>query len=393
MPEPTNTPTTEVKNGDNPLMPKADILKDVLPATTSEPVVITETKVEPTNVIELTPAQKDAASKEEKPTEVITETKKEEVKPSTEINDILAEIDGIKDNKEVAKPVITLPADKTVTKVDPNARDYTIFPEEVRPFLKKASNEAFQYAVKLQKDVTKLTADSVEKDKKVKELADKHIPDSYYQHPEAYVLSPDFQQASQGLTTISTLESFYKQQMVNIREGKDIQELTFADGKFGALPARKATPNDEVDIMQKLTQLTSQRTGLQGKVEAMKTGFATRFATDSAFVKGIETQYFSDYEKPDSPAQPKIKEVMSKLPASFQSHPLASLLVKSVVANLEMNGIVQKLADYIKTLKNGNATVAAASKAAGPVQSETVVGKGSAEGTVSIDEFEKAMRG
>jgi len=165
----------------------------------------------------------DFTTDEDAPTELKDgEVKDDKTKPATETKPVA-------DKPAEVKPVAA--ATKQDTK--PTARDYTGFTGDEVAILKQMSNPAFEFATKHMKELKELRQQK---------------PDSIYQHPDAYTLTPEYKSAQEDLKFTSFEERHWRQQLVNIRGGKPWQGLDGYNEKGEPVYSGPFKPSDEAEI-------------------------------------------------------------------------------------------------------------------------------------------------
>lgn len=235
--------------------------------------------------------------------EVVKEAPKTEVKPAAGI-----------------KPLVD------ITKADPKPlqRDYAAYPKEVADVLKQMSNPAYEFTTKLMKDNKELQMNKV---------------DSIYQHPDAYILTPEFRELQQKAFLISKERQVYEQQILDIRAGKDWRPLLGFDPKsnepvLGA--PQKAVDRDEL-AAQNRYNLAQQLYGqTEGQVSQITQQFGARHKTDVEAIHAERAKRFQWVSDPKLLEHkiniPEVGDVSIKqlredflaiLPAYRRSDPLA----------------------------------------------------------------------
>jgi hypothetical protein len=171
-------------------------------------------------------------------------TKKEEQKTTEKV-----------DTKTEVKPIVP-PEKKNI------ARDYSGFTEEQASVLKQMSNDAFQYTAKLIKEANELKQSS------------------YLQHPEAYRLSPEYNQTVQSYSRADWETKYWESQLETIEAGKPIKPFRGWDNETGQPvfgDEIQPTKSLENRIQQAILQCTTEARRLQGDIR----NFPSRYKTDT----------------------------------------------------------------------------------------------------------------
>ncbi len=112
---------------------------------------------------------------------------------------------------------------KTVEKGAAEARDYSIFPEEIRESLKKTGNQAFEFVKDIYTKHKKIEEELVTAKKEVEAVQKGGFPTQWHEHPEAWRLHPVAQQGIQKLDRLNFEESFFRDQLNRIENGEKWQ--------------------------------------------------------------------------------------------------------------------------------------------------------------------------
>jgi hypothetical protein len=329
--------------------------------------------------------------------EIFKPTKKEEPKEETTVE---AKPDAeIKTNVEVKPEVKT-----QVTSNQKVARDLTGFDENEQKLLKSMSNDAFSYIRPQLLEKKKLGEILAAKDRELAALKSgkQLLPDNYYEHPNAFVLTPEFNSASNNMQLSQFIHEHWKKQLVNIRQGKDWEDLAITNGRPIKTAGQKATAEAEGEILGLINSSAVQYNKYQNDMQGIMTGFTSRHKEAVEVVKQAEKQYFSAFDDDKHPYAPVAKNIMTNIPAEFRSSPLASVLAKSVAASVMLNTsntklqaenaeLKAKLAEIEKTSPN------AISKRTTPTESDIRAAGQKSNGSndkgagTTIDDF-KALR-
>lgn len=258
-------------------------------------------------------------------------------------------------------------------------RDYTgIDPADV-PHFKQMSNTAFEAAKKWY--TAQRSANDIESkyNKELNELREY----KFYQHPEAYKLSPDYSKAAQEFRTQAAIINHYTRALERLEAGEAIQDIGLDDkgnpvivpGDIPASPALKAQVSVALQrAMSAQHTAQSQLEGLSTKYTAKSTEFDQFLnkATDALVSPNLlqDKTYSNLYNK----------YLTNVIPPHLQNVPVYKQLAK-------MAAFVQLSAAHIATLQKKSQTATAKQQAArqqGP-------GDGlPSNGNVSIDDLPAA---
>ena len=311
----------------------------VTPSTTTS-TVTPSPAVKSASVVAKSPTDKDLTVNFDMPddlgiegdTQVELKSDTTKVEPTTKI-----------EPKVVAKVEPT----KVVEPIQPKnvkSRDYSGYSIEEAQVLKQMSNPAFEFTTKLMKQV--------------KEQASK-ADVQYYQHPEAYTLSPDFRKIQEDHYYASQEAKYWERQLMAIKAGNKWTPLKgWKNGQpdFGTEQEPSAMAEEQIRIIMGEDMRVANQ--LQGKLGELKTSFANRVNQDLASIKSEQAKRFgwqADPKKLDEVIQTegmgeqpvrKVKEAFSSLFSDYhKTSPLMDVASDLFVA-LQIYGA------EIKVLKN-----------------------------------------
>lgn len=155
-------------------------------------------------------------------------------------------------------------------------RDYTGFTEEEQRHLKAMSNEAFNFTAKLRKELEKLKNST------------------YLQHSEAYLLDPQYKKATEDIQYLSAEAQLWKNELVNIKTGKEWRELKGWDKQGNPVYGPKQAPSEiaEEDVRQRMLQCQQSVQQMQGNLQQLQQGYTSRIQQDIASINQAQAQKF-----------------------------------------------------------------------------------------------------
>lgn len=230
-------------------------------------------------------------------------------------------------------------------------RDYADLPENVIPIFKKMSNESFNALKPVYLAHGKLQEEVKKKETEIAELKKGKVslPESYFEHPQGYLLDPEYTQAEVNTNLSQQILNHWNQQLILIRQGKPWQDLgEDQKGNIIALSPKQPTENDEIAVMNYINFAHQQLVKNQSKMETAAERFKSRHTEDIKLLKEAETTYFPDFDKPEHPTSGIQKQVIEALPASMRKHPLASVLAKTAAANALLRAEILNLKGGVK---------------------------------------------
>lgn len=308
--------------------------------------------------------------------------------------------------KKTAETVEVKKQDKVETKVAPiiqdkpktpttAERDYTGFDEPTQKVLRAMSNEAFDYVRPKLLENQQLSNFIKDKDKMIADLkvGKQILPDSYYEHPQAFILTKDYNDNVSVLNKAYEIEKFWQEQFVKIRQGEDWISLDGIDKDGNLVVNRtpiKGNAQSEASVMGYMNAAAQQVAERRAAALAIQHSFRQRHEQSVSVLKDAEKKHFAAYEDPKHPYAPVMKTIRDNIPTELRGSPLTSLLVKSSTAVIQLGHLVKQLQTENAELKaKGNGTVTIPAKtqsdkaAAGPTEADTTIatsgGKGKTE--------------
>lgn len=211
----------------------------------------------------------------------------------------------------------------------PKGRDYSKFSQEDAKYLKQMSNEAFEHFSKRTEEIAALQ----------KEIETSKAVD--VDHPDAYVLSDEYRDAFTNLTKAQQEQQHWRNQLINIRNGKGWQNIEGYDDSGRMVLGKqqyKPTQQAEIDVEMAMNEAaglnrkyTSEMDGVSGSYKKnyneavtllereQDTNFAWRTNDDVANESIVLPNVGKTTIK-------TVKESFTKaLPKTFRKHPMAEL--------------------------------------------------------------------
>ena len=291
------------------------------------------------------------------------------------------------------KPVVTPPAAKIV-----EGRDMAGLDDAEVEHFRKMGNEAFN-AIKpayLEYKALKVKLPSVEAElNTTKEQLAKapkfngQLPDSYHEHPAAFVLDPNYLQAQSTLQNLGLEEQHWVAQAEKLAKGEKPKDLVQGqDGRLYEGQELPATAHTQAMLTQKIAQVAMYKQQWAQQANALQQQHQVRYNTEMANLQAFEAKTFPWF-KPDAkgqyPYKDYIESQIKQMPAVIQSNPVvARLFAKSLALFADMN----------KQIKRLSATKAAPTPTTDLQPLATTAGGGSPNAggkaeDVGFDEFEK----
>lgn len=237
-----------------------------------------------------------------------------------------------------------------------NARDYTgIDPADV-PHFKQMSNTAFEAAKKW---YTAQRANQDIESKYTKELNELREY-KFYQHPEAYKLSPDYSKAAQEFRTQAAIINHYTKALEKLEAGEPIQDIGLDDkgnpvivpGDIPASPALKA------QVSVALQRAMSAQHAAQSQLEGLSTKYTSKATEFDQFLnKATDALVSPNLLQDKTYSNLYNKYLTNVIPPHLQNVPVYKQLAK-------MAAFVQLSAAHIATLQKKSQTATVKQQAA-----------------------------
>lgn len=230
-------------------------------------------------------------------------------------------------------------------------RDYTGFTPDQVAALKAMPNQAFLKASAVFKEKNRLEGE-------VKTITESGIPNNYFAHPEAIVLSPAYKKLSDKKNLVASEHDFYNTQIAQIRAGQRDEVLVITGYDSNGQPqynTKKITEDNSQDILNELATLKGKKAAEYDIVNKEATTFATNFSERQKglvdYVQKTTDDFFPNYVKMDEKTQKVFNDTLAVLPEELQRDALANPLVKSMMFNVELTNLINQQAEVIQQLR------------------------------------------
>lgn len=288
---------------------------------------------------------------------------------------------------EPAKPVE--PA-KSATQ-QPAARDFTGIPDDIKPLFERMSNEAFAKMKEVYSENERNKADKAKLDADLKKAKEGGMPDSYYEHEDAYMLTPEFAQTSMLISQSQAVLQHWREQARLVAGGAETYQKLMRDaqGNFVLSEPIKADRTTATQLEQIVDGSQKQLIKFQAQLENMGVAHKNKSSEARNWLGDWEKRAFPLFEDASKPQlKAMVDDSMSKmLHPAYQTNPLAKSLVKAII-------VIQTLAQQ---LNKGNGAPVTPQAAATPVKQPSaaeIAGGGAAptakkvaEEDVTTDDF------
>lgn len=260
------------------------------------------------------------------------------------------------------------------------------FDEDDKPFLKKMSKEASAHfgkkIVSLKEQVGELTQAKTELESKLEAADGKKLPDSWHDHEEAYVLSPEFKEVSQKFAAEQKTTAFWHKQLLACKynttspEGSDFVPY-YTMGEDGK-PVQVTPATHSADHEVTIGDLRMEHYRNQEKLAEQSNKIAADFgkihkeaATQVEAAINDKRPWIKDTK---NPLNKTYTQILEKVPKPYRNHPMAKAFAASTVHVLMLQAKIQEAAKKAEVKKS----VADDQKEAGPIPGKH--GKSSSKG-------------
>lgn len=344
MPQP-QSPFAEFLGSDiDPDAPATISVEEVRSAAAAAPATgeLPQAKSAAASVSPATPAAKPAppAVVQEAPTEEVDEpsedTSAPELTREEELLNILAPEEVVEEPKATTKPAEAPTTPAKPAAAVPSSRDYSGFDEAEVKYLRKMSNDAFNYMAPILRE-RKAAASA-----KPAAAPAPVVP----VHEEAYTLLPEYKEATQVAQVASQITRHWQEQYAAARSGKQWRALEKNEkGQFVLGPPQEASAEAEAEIQKNFQFALHQESEVSKKAQQIAEGYKTKFVETRTRIQQAASRYFGMYEQPTG----KTKELLDNLGQNLaqlgidQANPAFELLRRSAALNLELQGVLKSL--------------------------------------------------
>jgi hypothetical protein len=288
----------------------------------------------------------------------------EEIKKPAEEPEVETEVEA-----EIPKTEST---ETTEVPEKPKSRDYSKYPEEIAKYLKKVNNWSFaglsKYIGDLQEAKQSAETERDSFKSKIEENA-KDYPSTFYEHENAYVVSPKFQEINQNLSRAQYEANHYREQLslINAKKPWKIIEGYSKDGTPVFSPAYQPSEQAKLDITNAVLEANQLARTYQTEAGNFANSFATSYKQSVSDLTNKQAQFFDWVKDPKKESELKVKVGGKEVPIKdlktnfkgllgpqFSSSPLTDVSANLFVA-LQIYGA--KIAELESKLGNKQAAI------------------------------------
>jgi len=311
-----------------------------------------------------------------------------EVGSKVSLEDFLKEGGNLKLQKEEPKKEPEKQIERPVSKTEPS-RDYSGLSEDEKKWFSRMSNDAFNNLKPIFLEYKKFPDTLKGKNTEIEQLKQGKVqlPSSYYDHPEAYTLTPEWNQKLNAFNTANTAEQHLMKQLIKIKKGEDWEPLIENEHGIQRLSAKPVIEGDEFQVQSQLNHVQQFSFKVRSELEGFSNDWKSKHKAAVDYIEEAATKLFPDFDKPDHPTAKLQKQIEEKIPESFRHHPLTKLVKFLAGQNALLNNRLTKMQGDVKAKSDA----AKDTQASGPKKGETTTGATKAKkGIPSFDDFNKA---
>lgn len=263
------------------------------------------------------------AAHEDDPDAVVDETETEVVKPEVK-------------TKETPEETTTDPEPEPEAKDSaaplPKNRDYTGLDEEVIKVLKGTNNHHYAKIRPLLDKYIAKAREAVDFKVKVAEyekaLTERGTPPSWFDHPEAYTLTPEYQELSGRYDKINFESQHIKEQLLALKNGQEIRMIRGYDkaGNPVYTAPMKPTNEDEINLTSLLHQYSAADAEMRTKVGGLQATFKQQHTMATQQIDQGLRQHIDKLIPELKPTKEEEQALIGVIPAAFRDHPAITKL-------------------------------------------------------------------
>lgn len=271
----------------------------------------------------------------------------EVVKPDLKTFDKIVGSNLAKDKIKVTDDKKEIEDNKDAIKVDEKGkpiRNLEGFGEQEKLWLQRMPYESYEYFSKILKERKEVDVKyKEEKENLVKritalESGKQILPESYYDNPNAFILSPEFGSLQSKVQLSRQVEDHWTEQLRKIERGENWIPLT-NDPKTGEIvfdDEREYSADDKVYVLKQLTGASQQAAKFNGELEHFVGGFNEIHKTYVSKIKETEKTMLPVFENKESVEYKTYEAIKPKVEqwGIRRENPAFDFLTKAVALNI-----------------------------------------------------------
>ncbi len=235
------------------------------------------------------------------------------------------------------------PEPVTFQPTTPAGRDYSIFDPADVEVLKKLPNAAFDRFKNAFVEKAQLKAKADELSAQL--AAQPKEPAFLYEHPDSFMLRPEFTELLQKEDQATALENFYADQLIAAREARPVQ-IHNAQGQLVEIPNDTGTvdPRVEVYLQRQLNQFASNAQQVKRQLADYQANWRQKVSTVKQQLEHIDKQLFPSWD--DNKLTPEEKAIYQQgielTPEPLRGNHQTRTLARALVAYTKLSTSSQK---------------------------------------------------
>lgn len=264
-------------------------------------------------------------------------------------------------------------------------RDYSDLDEEEKEIFQKMSNNSYNKLYPIYK-AYKANGGKFD-DTKLQELQkelEEHRNFKYFEHPDAFTASPEYQETARLESVISDVHNHWVRQLTLAESGQKIRPLVRGQNGYEPGNEIEATPAVKAEIFRLITKTQQDLSNVQQDKARLLDQFKSRYSTYETNLNAIHKKLFSQHE---ATLKPLAEKELQMFPAYVRHQPAIRMLAYAI-ATLKLGASAQQ---EKKITDAGQAAAVQLQNAAGPSNSQLGTGSGKAKqiGPLSDEEYKK----
>lgn len=267
-------------------------------------------------------------------------------------------------------------------------RNYDEFEPEDQKILKQLSNKQFNQLKERLRDIYNEREQTKELKQKLAEIESNGVPANYFEHPNGYVLSPEYQNISSQYNTVASVAAHWEQQLANIEGGQPWTTIQ-ADSNGNPTLGQQFEPSSQskANVMSQMQKAQAMLSSLQTKAESISSNFAKQHKDATEYISNVTKEYVKKLPDEIKPSSEDVEALRKLLPAAYKNHILAELTGTVFGIARKQDAIIKSLrAKKVKAEK-----LAEDQRRAGPKSSKAKATK-DLDDELDFAEIDKQMR-
>lgn len=227
------------------------------------------------------------------------------------------------------------------TKKTREARDYSVFPEEIQGELRNTSNKAFNFIKEVYPKFKKTEEELTKTKEELKKIEEGGMPSQWYSHPEAWRLHPEAQKGLNDIQKIEFEEGFWREQLQKIQLGEQYVLLRGYNNQGQPVYSAAIEPSEDAktDLLLTLGKYANIKTQAYVNINTFAQGFKGAIAKQEEAIQKVIDEEWPWHADEKHPAQKWVGEFRAIVPPERQDDymtKVASLLYASYQKALEL---------------------------------------------------------